>query len=226
MPKRNVRAITNKRKRPPRGRITNVPRFPQLFQSTWDSTHRVRFLSVQSGAVRSVTISRLGLINLLGCGVAPNSSFSQLDAIRVVSVKMYGVGFAGPSGVETITLRWTSRLGKADIKTATGNAFAPPTIVSRPPLDSLASFWTRRGSPDTTAADILFEMVMVPNTIIDITVEVELQNGGPFPVAILLASPATTGALTVVNLDNSGGNSPTPTDFLAAQGYVGSLSAA
>jgi hypothetical protein len=171
-----------------------------------------------------VTISRLGLINLLGVGVAPNTSFTILDAIRVVSVKMYGVGLTGPSSVETITLRWLSRLGKTDIMTATGNAFAPPTIVSQPPMDSLASFWTRRGSPDTTAADILFEMVVVPSTIIDITVEVELQNGGPNPAGIPLASAAITGAVSMLNLDNNGGNSPSVTDFLATQGYTGVLS--
>lgn len=227
MPSRRINLLRrrNARKTPLQG--TSVPRFPGLFQSTLDSTHSFRFLSVQSGPLRAVTISRLGLINILGSGIAPNLSFSMLDAIRVIGIKIWTVSgpVGAPVGAESVTLRWTSQLGKSNVMIATGNAFAPATIQSRPPRNSLASFWTRRGSPATTAAEIIFEMVLPAGSIIDIHVEIELQNGGPFPVPIALASPATNGALSVVNLDNNGGNSPSPTDFLACQGYVSVLSA-
>jgi len=200
--------------------------FPPPFQSTVDKVQKFRFLSICSTGVRAVTISRLGLINLLGVGVGPANSFSILDAIRIVSIRVYGVpDNANPYAASSVTLRWTSDLGKTDVEIATGNAIAPALLVSSPPKDSLAGFWTRRGAPTTVAGAILFELVVPDRAVVDLTVEMEFQNGGPFPTAILLASPATTGAVSVVNLDNNGGNTPTPTDFYACQGYVSVLSA-
>jgi len=200
--------------------------FPPPFQATIDKLQKFRFLSISSAPIRSINISRLGLINLLGVGVAPNSSFGMLDSIRIKSIRLYGVpDNANPYAASSVTLRWTSDLGKDNLQIATGNAISPALLVSRPPKDSLAGFWTSRGAPSTTAGAILCTLTIPDRTVIDISVEFELQNGGPFPTAILLASPATTGALSVVNLDNNAGNTPTPADFLACQGYVSVLSA-
>jgi hypothetical protein len=207
--------------------LARVPRFPPNFQSTVDLVHKFRFQSISAAPLRNAQVSRLGLIQLLAVGVAPVSLYTILDSIRIVAIKIYAVpDQVNPFAPSTATLRWISPLGKMDIETATGNAFAPATLSCQPPPDSLASFWTRRGAPPTTAADILIDMVLPNGSIVDLTVEMELQDGGSFPLAFLSAGPVTTGALVCMNLDNNSGSLPDPANFLAAVGYTGGLSAA
>jgi len=165
-----------------------VPRISQV-QSTVRITKKLRF---NVTANLSAAITRGNLLNLIALATTTSVSYRLIDAIRIVSVEMWGEDPAFAAAATSVVLEWVSEDGPNVTTSCQSAATQPAYLKSRPPARSLAGFWSDSGYDEATE---LMSLTAPIGSTIDLTVELCLpqQKGG-------VAGPTSAAHLVVGTL--------------------------
>jgi hypothetical protein len=153
--------------------------------------------------VSALGVTRKELLNLLLV------DFSALgpNAYRIFSgVKLNRIEVRVPSAASDVTstdisVEWTSTYGPSSEVSDSGTPLHPPLLVTSPPPQSLASFWSLTGSNET---DVLMILTAPVSAIIDVWVDVILQDGQT-PVLVTTGNFLAPGTVVAFYLDGPSG---------------------
>lgn len=171
------------------------------FRSTVNLKHQFRYLANSSGVYN---IDRAQLLSLLQVQInsGPQSArlFSGVKFNRI-EVRATGTNSGGSDiTLTTISVEWTSNLGPTTEVSDTGTPLNPPLIITSPPRNSLASFWSITGANES---EVLFILTVNSGCVIDIWLDAVMQDGQS-PVLITLSAGLTIGAVFALPLDGVG----------------------
>lgn len=193
----------------PKGKQPNKP--PQI-DSTIVCGRTVRFTAANTG-VHSVT--RAQLLNLLVMQTGNNTAFRICDAVRVRKIKIWGnpPGLANVGVVPPCTVQWFSEQGPSKLVSDVGMGSTFGAKVStRPPLMSLAGFWSLTG---TNEATLLFDISCEAGDTIDVDLTFRVQNqfltagGAEAVTSVSTTAAGTVGVVYGLSLDlNTTANLP------------------
>jgi len=183
---------------------------PPQFQSTVMVTRRARFTAT-GGGYASLGVSRDSLLNHLVSCILTTSNARVLSGFRIRSVEMWSIGSGGVVLPTTVSVEWTSSYGPSRIVSDTSMSIAPAHVVTAPPPDSLASFWSLSGSNEN---DVVMILSIPEGTVLDITYDAIFQNGES-PVIVTTTTSNTAGALYMMCFDGA-----TSFGYLKPQSYV------
>ncbi len=172
--------------------------FPRQFTATVNFNHRFRF-SVSSTS--SIVVTRAALLNMMMVGVSSTSLNRIVAAVKLNQLTLYGIGISSatvPIGHSTVSVEWLSDLGTTAIKSDTGTSIEPAKVVSGPPINSRASFWSRTGYNESEA---LMRLELTAGNIVDFDLSIVLYNNDT-PVAIS-ATSVTVGQLYVPSISSN-----------------------
>lgn len=172
--------------------------FPRTFDATIRFNHRFRYRCTGVGG--NFTYTRASLLNLIVEGLTTTLLGRLIAAIKINQITLYGIGISSataPIGINTISCEWLSDLGTTVIKSDTGTSVEPAKVVTGPPLNSRASFWSRSGFNESES---LFRLVLADNNIVDFDVSIVLFNDDT-PVTIA-ATGVTVGQMYQINNGN------------------------
>jgi hypothetical protein len=176
--------------------------FPRQFKSNVIFKHKFRF---QSFAAVTFTTLRSDLLGLLAMNLTSGTSNASIIAgVKLNRVEMFAVGgssVAAPFTPAVVSVEWLSNYGPSSEISDTGNAMTPAKVVSSPPRNSLASFWSLTGINPT---ETLFTMVCPINCVVDVWVDLVLEDGESSLLYTTIAA-GTAGQLYAGLLDRSAG---------------------
>jgi hypothetical protein len=114
-------------------------------------------------------ITRNDLLNLIVLPSTALIAYGLLKAVKINKISCWSVLSSatfplGQGSDNTIT--WLSSLGKERTVRGTQMGIAPSYISSKPPVDSLASFWTNENTTTLTESIVTFDLEL--GSIIDI----------------------------------------------------------
>jgi len=183
------------------GQVVSVrnDNFPRQFDSTIRFNHKFRF-SVSTGG-GNYTINRGALLNMLLDGNTSTTAARIIAAVKLNQVTLYGIGLSSattPIGYNTISLEWLSDLGTTVIKSDTGTSIEPAKVVSGPPMNSRASFWSRAGFNES---ENLLQLTLSPGNIVDFDLSCVLYNGDT--PSIVTTTGVTAGQLYMSSISTT-----------------------
>ncbi len=207
--KRNPRSNRNNSNRRRNNRNTRVvkvvesrrnPCYPPPNQAKPKCTRVLRYFVTQ--AVANSDITGRCLLNLIvSTSTATTTAINVYEAVRILQISMY---FA-PSSVDNmgdtsgeIALNWRGERAPDTRITERGTLSHPACIKSRPPKESLASFWTTNQS---NVDSVLCSLTVPAGTIIDMNLCLTIGDGTTRSVT-LTAVGSTTG-IEYMALDNA-----------------------
>lgn len=119
-------------------------------------------------------------------------NFRILSAIKLNRVEIWGLSGSGASdyGASSVVVEWLSQYSPTSEVTDSGTALYPAHVVTTPPRQSIASFWSMSGSNES---EVLFKVIAPPGAIMDIWYDMVLQDGqGPTSVGTTASGVAGT----------------------------------
>jgi hypothetical protein len=159
------------------------------------------------GAIANAPFTRANMLNLLVMAGNATGAYRMFGAVKLKRIRVWSsVGITtGPYPVATSTLQWNAQNSRNKTITSTSMGYGSIGMIdSRPPKDSLASFW----SIDQAAAetDILFTLDLNMWDVIQLDVVYTIQNNvtGAFTVNTLISSGMATGKVYQPTLDHGG----------------------
>jgi hypothetical protein len=183
---------------------------PPQFSSTVQVSRTARFTAV-GGGYPTLSITRADLLNHLLVCTLTTAHARILSGFKVNRIKMWTIGSAGVVVPTTCSVEWTSTYGPSRIISDTSMSVAPAHINSKPPPQSLASFWSLTGSNE---GDVVMIISVPQGTVIDLDYTIILQNGET-AVNVVTTTSDTLGALYMCCLDGAGSFG-----YLKPQSYV------
>jgi hypothetical protein len=183
---------------------------PQI-SGAYSFKHKARYqcqsTSVSSTSLPQFTVSRGQVLNTLIMNLTGSTSNARLiSAIKVNRIEIWNSP-AGSSAVNpgtpvtgfTTILEWSSTYGPArNITETTLGSTTPGHIVSSPPQNSLASFWSMSGSNES---DVLFGLAMASQSIVDVSFEIVLSDLGVNSGTVTTSSSGTSSTVYSTYLD-------------------------
>lgn len=138
---------------------------------------RIRFSNTSASLVQ-FNVNRQGILNLLAMAVSSTELVRLANAVRVKSIEVWNLSASGSSSanvnaVGEISVQWESQYSPSMIVSDSGTVFRPAHIRTKPPKDSLASYWSLSGSNES---ETLFKMVLPQQCIFDVIFDFVLQN--------------------------------------------------
>lgn len=178
-------------KAPHKARLSRAINPPAI---TATNTVNHLFQYVATSAVSKVSITRAFMLS----SVIMNSSSSTTNyrisnAIKLNSISVWsGLPSSSSQAVNTVSIEWLSSYGPSKIvMDTTINVSKPAVIHSRPPVNSLAGFWSLRNSNES---DVLFIITCPNGSVVQTNVTYNLQDD----TAINLVSTTNSGAVGTV----------------------------
>jgi len=197
----NRRASQNKSS--DRSSSSQTSHFPKAFTASVNFKHHFRFRNL-AASTSAYSITRADLLDLLMVAKTTSSAARIFAGVKLNRVEIFDPGWvngSAPTGFgQPASLEWTSNLGPTTLRSDTGNSFVPAHVVTTPPPQSLASFWSISGSNET---EVLFTITVHQQSIIDVWFDFVLFNGET-PVNIAPFTPMTVGQLYAGFLDGVG----------------------
>jgi hypothetical protein len=183
------------------------------FNSTIQVSRKVRYESAgvgQSGELVNFGLTRAMLLNHLVVNTAANANARIISGYKLnrITARTQTQGGLGV-GNATISVEWTSTYGPTKIVSDTSMSIHPAKISTRPPKQSLASFWSLTGSNET---DVLAILNFPAGTVIDIDYTIILQDGET-PVSVASTAAGTVGTLYMLPLDGSASGQIVPVSY-------------
>jgi len=201
MPTKNRKKRNRKTGR--RRGVTSANHIPQ-FQANVRFKHRFRFMSTSNQG--SLSITRAMLLNLyLSTGAGP-AVYRVFHGVKLNKIEMWSPeGGASSSGApQQMGIEWLSNLGPTSEVSDTGNMFNWAHVVTSPPRNSLAGFWSMSGQSES---EILFNLQVPLSAVIDIWVEIILNDGNSAVVLTGFTNSPTSGVNYFSYLDGPGSTS-------------------
>jgi hypothetical protein len=141
--------------------------------SNWKQRTRYLTQAAISGTTGEVTRGDLLNHYLMGTSTAFTCA-RIIQAVRVISVEMWSSPISSSPVPNLIQLTWVTEEGpqKMIMDTSVGTA-EPAHLISRPPKNSLAGFWSYTGSSESVR---VMDITCPQGTVIDVVCEYVLQN--------------------------------------------------
>jgi hypothetical protein len=145
---------------------------PPSFTATVGLKRRARYTVstalADSGLTRADLLSHL--VMNVGSGV---NNYRMLSGFKLNRFEIWAPGTSAfvPT---TASIEWTSTYGPSRIESDTSMTIDAAHVLSQPPPQSLASFWSIGGSNET---DVICLITAPVNSVIDINYEIIFQNG-------------------------------------------------
>jgi hypothetical protein len=123
-----------------------------------------------------VSITRAMMLNTYLMNLTSSTSNARiLQAIKLNRIEIFGAGASGVASTGFCAIQWLSTLGPAIELIDTSNSTAyPPHLITSPPPNTLASFWSIAGSNES---EVLFKIYCVTNSVVDISFEAVFADG-------------------------------------------------
>jgi hypothetical protein len=181
------------------------------FQSTVHVRHHFRYFAATA---LNGSLTRAELLNLL---VVADSTVTEgwriFSGIKLNRVEIRAVSQTSGAGSDTVPLtisvEWTSTYGPSSEVSDSGTPIHPPLIITSPPPQSLASFWSLTGSNES---DVIALYNIPQGAVIDIWVDAILQDGQT-PVSVNGFSSMTAGQVYALALDGRASNKLQPVSY-------------
>jgi hypothetical protein len=173
---------------------------PSQFKSNVQISHRFRYLSTTNGG--SFNVIRSTLYNLLFMNTSSSTTnYSIVAASRLKRIEVFSPAVASGSVSGPVSVEWLSNLGpSSEVSDSSTSSSAPAHVVTVPPPNSLASFWSLTG---INGSEILFNISVPSNSIIDIWVDMVLMDGES-SASVTTTNSGTAGQLYAIPLDGTG----------------------
>jgi hypothetical protein len=139
----------------------------------------------------------------------------RIRKIEIWNLSAFGTSSSNVNAIGTIAVQWISQYSPEVIISDTGTVFRPAHIMTKPPKDSLSSYWSLEGSNESES---IFRVSLPQNTIFDIFVDVVFQNNALVDQTPSTVTPTTTvltpGTIYVPALDGPATNADLlPVDY-------------
>jgi hypothetical protein len=175
-----------------------MPLEPPQLSTSFTVAQTIRYLTASNVGI--INITRAQLVNTLVTASSATVAASQLSAIRVKRVRIWGPT-AAVGGSASVVFTWLSAWSPAKVIQDMGiGADRGARIDTKPPPKSLAGEWSMAG---TNSTEEVFQLVCPAGTVLEIEYVMRLQNveyGPALPAAVTVAG-ATAGYLYVTPLD-------------------------
>jgi hypothetical protein len=194
-------------------KATQMPQKPPQIETTISFGKTFRFQAATTG-VKSVT--RAQLLNLLALNTGAQTMFRVCEAVKIRRIRIW----SNPPGVAQgaalnvpVALQWFSEYGPTKVLSDSGMGFSNGAkLSSKPPPQSLASFWCLTG---TAEAVVLFDLSLSEGDVIDIDLTFRVQNqalvatGAEAATVVNSTAAGTLGVVYCLSLDlNTAGTLP------------------
>ncbi len=175
--------------------LLSVPKLPSNTANI-EVNKRIRYQEVTAGVT---SIDRRDLINLIVLPLTSSTAAGLLKSVKINRIRMWNIASTAtnPLGIGAdCTVRWLSTLGKEKTVRSTQMGVAPGYLDTKPPQNSLASFWT---SPNSDLNETICDISAEDGTIIDINYSIIFANDDAARVFAI-----TTGIVNKVSYNSFG----------------------
>jgi hypothetical protein len=152
--------------------ILSCPRLPSV-DADVSVSKRIRYNEVTAGTTQ---ISRADLLNLIVLPSSTTQAYGLLKSCRIKAIEVWTLESSASTPLGNggeFLLTWLSNLGDEVTKRCTQMGMAPGYLLTSPPRNSLAGFWTTAASDLT---EIICEISALDGSIIDIIYEFKFCN--------------------------------------------------
>lgn len=175
--------------------LLSIPHLPSN-TSNIEVQKRIRYNEITAGVT---SINRKDLIDLIVLPLTTTTAAGLLKSVKINRIRIWSIASTATNPIGTgadCTVTWLSSLGKEVTVRSTQMGVAPGYLDTRPPRNSLASFWTSVNSDLTeTVCDIDAEN----GSIIDINYSIIFANNQAARTFTI-----TTGVVNVVSYNSFG----------------------
>jgi hypothetical protein len=175
-------------------------------------TFNQTFRFVASGTTGNLVVSRQDILALLQVSYASTTGYRLINSAVINWLDIYLPPPATTTpAYQIFSMTWLGAYAKAKVLqlTSLGTA-AISHLRTRPPKNSVASFWSISG---TDESEPLFSMDVTANVVIDVNLSYTLQNFVDYNAAAVSSTSSktlTTGVLYGAALDGVASNVMTP----------------
>jgi len=149
-------------------------------------TKRIRYVVVTAG---HNPITRGEILNLIVVPASATTAYCLLKAARIQKIECWSISTSAsaPLGAgEEIVVTWSSSLGKELTERGSQMGIEPAYVKTRPPKDSLSSYWTNLSTTNLTTQ--LVDVYMpADGGIVDITYDLQFVNDSPARLVTITA---------------------------------------
>jgi hypothetical protein len=151
-----------------------VNAFPPQIDQKPIHNRKIRF--TVTTAVVDAPIDRNDLLKLVyTTSNNPVDGTTNWSAVQLRKVETWTVDNTG--ALASAALEWQSSRGPSKLVLASGNINHPAHLSTKPPVGSLASFWSQVKDGAAVNAEVLFYLTLPIGTIIDLDVNFVAANG-------------------------------------------------
>jgi hypothetical protein len=177
--------------------------FPMQYQAGMHIRQRIRYVAGTGGIY---TITRANLLSTLIVCTANStaSAFYRIaEGVKVNRIEAFSPPTTATSFVR-VFVEWLSNLGPSTMYSSLGDTSQPAKIITSPPRNSLAGFWSITGANESES---LFSLGCPGNTIIDVFYDIILQNAEA-STQVTCSTTGSIGQLYATALNGPSGASP------------------
>lgn len=143
---------------------------PLPFVSTWSVNKKLRFKSLDnSSETTPLPITRAMMLNLMEVIITDTTAARVIGAIKLNQIEMWSPPVSDE--VKSVSVEWSGQRSPSTLKSDSAMSIQPAHLVSGPPKDSLASFWSING---TDESDVLCKLEIPEDGILDVMVSIRL----------------------------------------------------
>lgn len=160
----------------------------------------IRYSNSANAGSSNQTITRGNLLNSMIVNLSGSTSNARLvAAVKVNRVEIYtAVNPASAGTFFTASVEWLSEFGPSnEVSTSSIGSAAVGHLVSTPPPQSLASFWSLTGSSEST---VIMRLIANTSVVIDVYYEFVMMDDET-PVTVTTTASGTTGQFSITRLD-------------------------
>jgi len=147
-----------------KGRPQGSPDRPLPFVPTPSFTHRFRFAAITT--LSRIPVTRGNLLNLMEVETGATSAVRIFESVRVVDVEGW-VPTTNAFASQEIALEWNGDNSPSTIHSDISMNLAPAHVLSQPPRDSSAKWWSISGVNET---EILLYITAPSGTVVDLRI--------------------------------------------------------
>jgi len=179
---------------------------PSQFESNVRFIHKYRFLATSAFNNGLLDSNFVGIVGTIGTVVVTTVS-TMAACVRIRKLEMWAAP-ASQGAAATCSVDWfgSGNTPNLEISDTTLSVSRNAYVNSKPPRNSLASFWQK------ASGNVLCTLICPADTIIDVTMDVVLADGDAEPSAVNGFANVVLGRAYYLALDRTAG--PTTNDLV------------
>lgn len=171
-----------------------------------------RVVRYELGGASTAAVTRGDLLNwVVSTTGSSTAAVALCEAVKLNRVKVIGYGIS-TSNSASVCLEWNGDRSPSSCTSVVAANAVPAVINQTPPSDSLARYWSIRGSDE---AEVLFTVTESSGTIIDVFVDIHFDYviGDGLTEALTLSAAASATGIALLDLPNDTGTALVAVDL-------------